>query len=129
MWADDRASPALGMTLDAVDVGMATLSMTVRADMVNGLDICHGGLIFTLADSAMAFASNSYNQRAVAQGAEVYFLAPARLGMRLLAEARERHRAERTGIYDVTVRDAATGTVIAEFRGMTRTIAGKLVET
>lgn len=128
MWADDRASPGLGMSLDAVAPGSAVLSMTVGPAMVNGLDICHGGFIFTLADSAMAFASNSHNQRAVAQSAEVYFLAPARLGTRLVAEARERHRAERTGIYDVTVRAADSGTVVAEFRGLTRTIPGRLVE-
>ena len=127
MWADDRASPGLGMSLDAVGPGTAMLSMTVGPTMVNGLDICHGGLIFTLADSAMAFASNSHNQRSVAQTAEIVFLAPARLGTLLVATATERHRAERTGIYDVTVR-AATGETIAEFRGMTRTIAGKVVD-
>lgn len=127
MWAEDRASPALGMSIDDVGPGRATLSMVVHENMVNGLDICHGGFIFTLADSAMAFASNSHNRRAVAQHAEVFFLAPARRGERLVATAAERHRAERTGIYDVTVRTAA-GAVIAEFRGMTRTIAGKLVE-
>lgn len=127
MWADDRASPGLGMSLDAVGPGSATISMTVGASMVNGLDICHGGLIFTLADSAMAFASNSHNQRSVAQTAEIVFLAPARLGTRLVATATERHRAGRTGIYDVAVK-VASGETIAEFRGMTRTIPGKLVE-
>lgn len=126
MWADDRASIALGMVIVAVGPGRATLSMTVRDDMVNGLGICHGGLIFTLADSACAFASNSYNQRMVLQSAQIALIEPARLGMRLLAEAGERQRAERGAIYDVAIRSEA-GPVIAEFRGHVRSIPGTLV--
>jgi acyl-CoA thioesterase len=125
MWAEDKASQALGIRIDAVGAGTATLSMTVTEAMVNGHGLCHGGYIFTLADSAFAFACNSHGQRAVAAQCQVTYLLPGRLGMRLTAEARERHRAERSGITDVTVRDE-TGVVIAEFRGHSRTIAGRL---
>lgn len=123
MWAADAACQGLGMTIDAVGPGTATLSMTVTAAMVNGHDICHGGFIFTLADSAFAYACNSYNQRAVAQTAAISFLAPAHQGDRLTATAHEVHRRGRGGIYDTRVtRD--TGEVLAEFRGHCRTIAG-----
>jgi acyl-CoA thioesterase len=121
MWAEDRASRALGMALDEVGPGRARLSMTVGEAMVNGHGICHGGFIFTLADSAMAFASNSHGERAVAAQATVNFLRPARLGERLTAFAEERARQGRTGIYDVRVGDAE-GAVIAEFRGVTRSL-------
>lgn len=127
MWPDDHAARGLGMEILDAAAGKATLRMTVRQDMVNGHGICHGGYIFMLADSAMAFASNSRNQKHLAQMAQVTFLAPGRLGTRLVAEAKERHRAERSGIYDVTVRTEA-GETIAEFRGHTRSIAGLLVE-
>ena len=127
MWADDKASPSLGMEIVAVGPGTAVLAMTVRDSMVNGLDVCHGGLIFTLADSACAFASNSYNKRALLQSGQIALLAPARLGMRLIAKASERHRAERSGIYDVTVA-AETGETIAEFRGHVRVVPGTLFE-
>lgn len=128
MWADDRASPALGMEIVSVGPGRATLAMTVGPTMVNGLDVCHGGMIFTLADSACAFASNSRNQRALLQSAQITLFAPAKAGMRLLAEAVEQHRAERSGLYDVTVRTEA-GEVIAEFRGFTRAVPGTLFST
>jgi acyl-CoA thioesterase len=123
MWADDRASQALGMQIEQVGPGYARLTMTIAEHMTNGHATCHGGYIFTLADSAFAFACNSHGRRAVAQHCAVTFLAPGRLGTRLTAEARERHRAERSGIYDVTVRDDS-GATIAEFRGHSRTIAG-----
>jgi acyl-CoA thioesterase len=126
MWADDQASRAMGMRIEKVGPGLAVLSMSVGASMVNGHGLCHGGFIFMLADSAMAFASSSRNQRTVAQNCQITFLAPGRLGMRLLAEAHERNRGERSGIYDVTVR-AETGETIAEFRGHTRSIPGRLV--
>jgi len=126
MWAEDNASRGLGMRLDRVGPGSAVLSMGVTPAMVNGLGICHGGFIFTLADSACAFASNSYNQRMVLQSSQMTLLAPARLGMRLVAEGAERHRAERSAIYDVSVR-SDVGEVIAEFRGHVRSIPGKLV--
>jgi acyl-CoA thioesterase len=126
MWADDKASRALGMSIDSVGPGRAVLSMTVTDNMVNGHGLCHGGFIFTLADSAFAFACNSRNQRHVAQHCQITYLAPGRLGMKLVAEAQERHRTDRSGIYDVTVRTGA-GEVIAEFRGHSRAIAGLLV--
>jgi acyl-CoA thioesterase len=126
MWAEDRASQGLGMELLDVGPGTATLAMTVRADMVNGHGMCHGGFIFTLADSAFAFACNSHDQRTVAQACAVTYIAPAKLGDRLIATGRERHRAGRSGITDVTVtRDG--GEVIAEFRGNSRTVEGRFL--
>ena len=127
MWADDRASPSLGMEIDAVGPGTAVLAMTVRENMLNGLDVCHGGFIFTLADSACAFASNSYNRRALLQSGQIALLAPARLGMRLIARAGERHRGERSGVYDVTVA-TEQGQTIAEFRGNVRVVPGTLFD-
>lgn len=126
MWADDNASRGLGMKLEHIGPGVARLSMAVTHAMVNGLGICHGGFIFTLADSACAFASNSYNQRMLLQSSQITIIAPARLGMRLVADAQERQRGERSGIYDVTVRTEEGGT-IAEFRGQVRSVPGKLV--
>ena len=123
IWAEDHASRGLGMVLDKVGPGLAVMTMTVTERMVNGLGICHGGFIFALADSTMAFASNSRNQRNVASNCQIVFLAPARIGMTLRAEACEQHAAERTSIYDVTVR-SPEGATIAEFRGVCRTIRG-----
>ncbi len=126
MWADDVASQQLGMTLDTVASGTARLSMTVREDMTNGHGTAHGGFIFALADSAFAFACNSHNERSVAQACDIVFAAPAQLGDRLVADATERHRFGRNGIYDVRVtRDAV---VVAEFRGRSRTTGGALVD-
>lgn len=122
MWQDDRASQALGMTLDAVGPGTATLRMTVREDMVNGHDIGHGGLTFALADSAFAFACNSYNRRTVAAGAEIRFRRPTRCGDVLVATAVERERDGRDGTYDVTV--TAGDEVVATFVGRCREIGG-----
>jgi acyl-CoA thioesterase len=128
MWADDQASQGLGMVVERVAPGEAVLSMTIRPDMTNGHGICHGGFIFTLADSAFAFACNTYNQRTVAQHCAVTFIRPGRRGDRLTAHAAERSRTGRSGIYDVTVRDGH-GEVIAEFRGHSRTISGTLVSS
>jgi len=127
MWAGDQASQRLGMEILEIGPGRARIAMTVTEAMVNGHAVCHGGFIFTLADSAFAFACNSHGRHAVAQHCAVTFLAPGKLGMRLVAEAAERRRAERSGIYDVTVREAAAGTVIAEFRGHSRTLPGTWV--
>jgi acyl-CoA thioesterase len=127
MWADDRASPALGMAIEVVGPGRAQLSMTVGEQMVNGHGLCHGGFIFTLADSAMAFACNTYNERTVAQHCSITYLRPAKLGMRLVATAREQSRAGRTGIFDVSV-VADAGVVIAEFRGVTRGLGSRFFE-
>ncbi len=122
MWADDTASQALGMRIVAVGPGTATLEMTVRADMVNGHGIGHGGFTFTLADSAFAFACNSYNRRTVAQACEIRYLAPTRLGDVLTAVAVERSRDGRDGVYDVTVR--CGDAVVAEFVGHSKEIRG-----
>ena len=116
MWRDDRASKMLGMQILAIAPGTATLQMTVRDDMLNGHDICHGGFIFALADSAFAFACNSYNRVTVAQGATIDFLRPAMRGDRLRAEARVLNQGSRTGVYDVEVR-REDGKLVACFRG------------
>lgn len=123
MWNDDSASKRLGMALEHVAPGEATLAMTVTDQMTNGFGICHGGYIFTLADSAFAFACNTYNQRVVAQHCSVSYLNPVELGARLRAQAREIMRRGRSGIYDVRVSTEA-GVVVAEFRGHSRVIAG-----
>jgi acyl-CoA thioesterase len=127
MWAEDQASQALGMVVERVAPGEAVLSMTIRDDMTNGHGMCHGGFIFTLADSAFAFACNTYDQRTVAQHCAVTFLRPGRRGDRLTARAVERSRTGRSGIYDVTV-IGGSGEVVAEFRGHSRTISGSLLE-
>ena len=127
MWAEDRASQGLGMRIERVAPGEAVLTMTVAERMVNGHGLCHGGFIFTLADSAFAFACNTYDRRTVAQHCAVTFLAPARLGDALTAHAVEVVRSGRSGIYDITV-TKADGTVVAEFRGHSRTIKGSLLE-
>ncbi len=126
MWKEDEASRNLGMTLDKIAPGHAVLSMKVGVNMVNGHGSCHGGFLFMLADSAFGFACNSHGQRHVAQNCQITYLAPARLGARLTAEARERYRADRAGICDVTVRSEA-GEVIAEFRGYSRAVPGSLL--
>jgi acyl-CoA thioesterase len=125
MWAADRASQRLGMTLEAVRPGAARLSMEVRSDMVNGHDLCHGGLIATLADSAFAFACNTHGTVTVAAGFDISFLEPARLGDILVADAREVVRRGRSGVYDVTVRRGDT--VIAEFRGRSHALDRAIV--
>jgi len=127
MWAEDEASRGLGMRLVSVAPGRAELVMTVTDRMVNGHKNCHGGFIFTLADSAFAFASNTYDQRAVAQHCAVTFVAPGRLGDELTARAIEKQRSGRSGIYDITV-TRQDGGVIAEFRGHSRTIEGSLLK-
>ncbi len=124
MWANDDASRGLGMEIVEIAAGRARLAMTVDGRMTNGQDICHGGFIFALADSAFAFACNGANQFAVAQHCAVTFVAPAYAGDRLTAEAVERISHGRSGIYDVTVTDQK-GQVIAEFRGHSRTVKGQ----
>jgi acyl-CoA thioesterase len=127
MWEEDKASQALGMSLIEITPGCAVMSMTVRSYMANGHGMCHGGFMFLLADSAFAFACNSHNQRAVAAGAEIHFVAPAKVGDVLTAQASEQHRAGRSGFYDVRVTDQ-NGELIALFRGRSATIKGHLVE-
>jgi acyl-CoA thioesterase len=121
MWADDRATSALGMRLEAVTRGRSRLSMTVTEAMTNGHGICHGGFIFALADSAMAFAANPGDAPAVTQHAAITFVRPARAGDALVAEAAERMRSGRSGMYDVRI-STEDGESMAEFRGHTRTI-------
>lgn len=121
MWANDRASRGLGMSLDAVSPGRARLSMPITEAMTNGHGICHGGFIFSLADSAMAFVANPRGDAAVAQQASITFIRPAQVGETLIAEAEERMHAGRSGIYDVRVTTAG-GELVAEFRGHTRTM-------
>ena len=124
MWANDRASKSLGMQLVAVGPGSATLTMRVRDDMLNGHDLCHGGLIATLADSAFAFACNAYNEVTVASGFDVNLLAGARRGDLLSASAREVAKSGRTGVYDIAVTNQR-GEAVAAFRGRSYTIKGK----
>jgi len=126
MFERDTASHALGMRLVRVAPGHAEVAMTVRADMLNGHAICHGGFIFTLADSAFAYACNSYNLNTVASGCAIDFLAPAREGDVLTAVAQERSASGRTGVYDIEVRNA-NGDRIALFRGKSYRIKGHVV--
>lgn len=126
LWAQDKASQDLGMRLEGIAPGTATLSMAVGPAMCNGHGTCHGGFIFTLADSAFAYACNSHGQRAVAQHASVTYIAPAQVGERLTATASEVTRRGRNGIYDVVVTNGA-GEMIAAFRGHSRTIEGTLL--
>jgi acyl-CoA thioesterase len=126
MWAGDRASQALGMTVDDVGPGRATVSMVVRDDMGNGHAIGHGGMTFALADSAFAFACNSYNRSTVAAGAEIRFRRPTYLGDRLVATATERTREGRDGVYDVQV--TSGDEVVATFTGRSKEIGGTLFD-
>ena len=127
MWPRDTATQALGMRLVGVAPGRAELAMTVRADMLNGHAICHGGFIFTLCDSAFAYACNSYNLNTVASGCAIEFLAPAREGDVLTAVAHERSMAGRTGVYDIEVGNQR-GETIALFRGKSYRIKGHVVD-
>ena len=120
MWSGDAASHMLGMKILEVGAGTATVSMTVREDMVNGWGMCHGGLVASLADSAFAVACNSRGDVTVASGFDVSFLEAARLGDELVAVASERALRGRSGVYDVTVRRTGDDSVIAEFRGRSR---------
>jgi acyl-CoA thioesterase len=127
MWKEDDASSGLGMAIVDIGPGRATLTMTVRPDMVNGQRIAHGGFIFTLADSAFAFACNSHNHRTVAAQGSISFIRPGKLGDLLVATAREISRSGRSGIYDVRV--TVADEVIAEFRGHSRTVPGNWLPT
>ena len=122
MWLDDAASRALGMDALVIETDHAEVRMTITATMVNGHDIAHGGYIFTLADSAFALACNSRGETTVAAGGDITFVAAARRGDVLVAEARVRTAYGRSGITDVTVTREDDGAVIAEFRGRSRTL-------
>ncbi len=127
MYQRDAAAQALGIVLESCDAGRARLAMAVRPDMINGHAICHGGLIFTLADTAFAYACNAGNRASVAQSCQIHFLNPARLGDRLVAQAVERVVNGRSGLYDVSVVNQ-DGLAIAEFRGMSRQIGGTVTD-
>jgi acyl-CoA thioesterase len=127
MYARDRASQALGMHIVRVGAGHAELSMRVRADMLNGHLTCHGGFIFSLADSAFAFACNSYNLTTVASGCTIEFVAPARENDVLTAVAQERSVSGRTGVYDIEVTNQ-DGAAIAFFRGKSYRIKGHVLD-
>ncbi|MFN0315271.1 MAG: hydroxyphenylacetyl-CoA thioesterase PaaI [Burkholderiales bacterium] len=126
MFARDSASQSLGMRILEVRAGYARMSMVVTAAMLNGHQVCHGGFLFTLADSAFAFACNSYNLNTVASGATVDFLAPGREGDELLAEAQEQSLSGRTGVYDVSVTNQR-GEKVAVFRGRSYRIKGEVI--
>ena len=125
MWKEDDASKGLGMEIVRIKPGEAVLAMTIRPHMVNGHGIAHGGFIFTLADSAFAFACNSHNELAVAAQCNISFIRSCKLGERLIATAREISRTGRSGIYDVRV--TVDETAIAELRGHSRTLGGTWV--
>jgi len=126
MYAEDNVVQSHGIEIIETGPGRAVVAMTVQSQMVNGLGLCHGGFVFLLADTAFAYACNSHGRRTVAQHASVTFLAPGKLGDRLIAEAIERQRGERSGLTDVTVRNEHRE-AIAEFRGHSRTISGSLL--
>ena len=139
MWAEDAASRELGLSLEGVGPGTARCALTVEPRHANGHGTCHGGILFALADTAFAFACNAANARAVAQRCTIDFVAPARVGDALVAEAREVHVAGRSGVYDVEVRRRAgpdgddrdggdDGALIALFRGASRTVSGRHFE-
>ena len=116
MWRDDKASHALGIEIDITSVGAASACMTVRGDIVNGLNVCHGGLVFALADTAFAFACNAYNEQTFAASCQVEFLRPAKLGDELVATASEDHRGRRSGHYTVKIHNQRNE-IVALFRG------------
>jgi len=121
----DRASQAFGMRLVEVRPGRARVVMTVRPDMVNGHDVCHGGIVFALADSAFAFACNSYNESTVAATGAIDFLAAARTGDELTAQASELWRTKRNGIYEISVTNQR-GERVALFRGRSYRVDGQV---
>ena len=123
----DRASQSLGMRIIEIRPGRARIAMAVRADMVNGHGLCHGGLVFTLADSAFAFACNSYNESTVAAAASIDYLAAARAGDELTAEAAELWRTRRNGLYEITVTNQR-GERIGLFRGRSYRIDGRVMD-
>lgn len=126
MWNKDKASQALGIEVDIPDAGVAIAKMQVRADMINGLNVCHGGLIFALADTAFAFACNAYDQQTVAAAAQIEFLRPSVLDDKLVATAVEDHRGSKYGYYTVEVRNQSD-TLVALFRGRAASIGKPII--
>lgn len=128
MWRNDFASQDMGIEVEVRGPGVAIASFEVRKHMVNGHALCHGGYIFALADSAFAFACNTYDRVTVAAGASIEFLRPARLGDRLTAMAREVHRGGRSGLYDVEVTNQ-DGERLAVFRGRSHATREPLIKS
>lgn len=128
MLKNDRASQHLAIKLEKIDEGTAVVSMVVRDDMLNGFDICHGGVIFTLADTAFACACNSRNRKTVALACTINFIVAGRAGDVLTAYAREVSLAGRTGVYDITIKNQ-TGAVMAEFRGTSYGTSSTILES
>ena len=126
MYTNDAASQALGITIEIPAAGQAIARMRIRDDMVNGFDVCHGGLIFTLADTAFAFACNAYDKLTYAAAADIEFLRPARLGDELEAMAREDYRGSKTGLYTIEVRNQREE-VVAMFRGRSASLSETLL--
>ncbi len=126
MLAQDEATRSLGITIEVNEPGTATARLEVTPSMINGFGVCHGGYLFTLADTAFAFACNSYDQVTFAAGAAIDFLRPVHVGDRLVAEARECHRGRTQGLYDVTVRDQ-DNRVVAQFRGRSHATGRRLL--
>jgi acyl-CoA thioesterase len=127
LWRGDAASQRLGMRIESCGPGRATVAMPIRPDMVNGHRICHGGLVFALADSAFAFACNSHGDNTVAAAASIEFLRPVREGDVLRASASERWRAGRSGLYEIEVTNQ-DGELVALFRGRSHRIEGRLID-
>lgn len=127
MYERDIAAQEVGITLEEVKSGYARLKMIVRPDMLNGHDVCHGGFLFMLADTAFAYACNCYNKVTYAQSCDIDFIQPGKEGDELFAIAEERARGRRTGIYDVTVR-RDDGEVLAHFRGRSYQVKGVLLQ-
>lgn len=123
----EGTGPAWAIEIEDAREGYARISMIVRADMLNGHSVAHGGMVFALADTAFAYACNSRNVSTMAQAASIAFLAPAQLGERLTAEAQEQSLAGRSGVYVVTVRNPA-GAIIASFQGISRSVGGSVLE-
>jgi len=126
MYADDAAAHAMGITIEEMKCGYARVRMTIRAEMLNGHRICHGGFLFLLADAAFAYACNSQNNNTVAQNCDIDFLRPGQQGDELIAIAEERRRGSRMGLYDVTV-SRADGEILAYFRGRSSQIKGTVI--
>jgi acyl-CoA thioesterase len=126
LYARDRNAQSVGVQLDEIRPGFARMHLKIRPEMANSHGICHGGVIFTLADTAFAYACNSYNHNTVASGCSIDFVAPAHAGEILTAVAQERARSGRTGVYDIEVKNAHDQAV-AYFRGKSYRIKGEVV--
>jgi acyl-CoA thioesterase len=128
LYARDRNAQSVGIKLDEIRPGFARMHLKIRPEMVNSHDICHGGVLFTLADTAFAYACNSYNHATVASGCSIDFVAPAHVGETLTAVAEERARSGRTGVYDIEILNGH-GHAVAYFRGKSYRVKGEVLQT